>query len=604
MLRKLVGVWAVALPLLAWHYYRNGHKEEIFPIGSWTRGSTLLYFRTSNDIELGVGQRVVFRPKNDECLQTILKRYSYSIKKIGDDVTIVVEDPKKAIEIANAIYETGCVYYSHPDFLISPRKRTLDPLFNPQQWNLYNYGQFYSKPDVDLNVYEAWLYSRGENVTIALIDDGFDLGHEDFTGAFVGGYNVIYGTNDIKPDNAYEFHGTLCAGLIGARRNSVGIVGTAPESKLYGVKLLLTDRNGNPLPLYTTDIVKAFILAQNADVINCSWGTYNVADNVRHAIEKVARYGRDGKGIPIVFASGNDGMPQYYWEKDESALESVIAVGAVTNLGEHPWYSNYGPYLDFVAPSGGGTLAIATTDLQGSWGLAKGYYGHPDYTFANDMTGFNGTSAAAPQIAGVIALMLARDPKLTRDEIVHILKITAKKVGDIPYYHGRNDYFGYGLVDAKAALEEVIRRSVSKVLAERSFKIDGYFIHYGDGAFDWLYVSSSLRFVAKLEGLKADGKYLKWKRLYFDSVKVNGEEIRLFGPLSQDPLERSLTKKRLKIDGYFVHYASEPYDWIYLSAKTKKVYKFEGLDYRKRFLWVKLLLTYRFIGEKVTFFRK
>jgi subtilisin family serine protease len=572
-------------PVFAWHYYSHGEQKELYPLKSFSRNINIAFFETSSGIRVGVGNKIVFKPKSKYCENKIIKKYNYKYYVENENIVLLVNDYKESIKISNEIYESGCVEFSHPDFLIFPKKRNMDPLFVPHQWNIYNFGQFYSKVDVDLNVYEAWLYSEGEGVKIALIDDSFDIKHEDLNEAFFGGYDVIYQSNDIQPSNRYEFHGTLCAGVIGARRNGKGIVGIAPKSQLYGVKLLISDQNGEPIPLYTTDIVRAFWQAKDVDVINCSWGTYNVADNVRLIIDKLAREGRNGKGIPIVFASGNDGMPQYYWENDESALDSVIAVGAVTNLGEHPLYSNYGPLLDFVAPSGGGTVSIATTYLRGSWGLANGYYGHPDYTYANDATGFNGTSAAAPQVTGVIALMLARDPDLSKDEIVAILKKTAKKVGDIPYYNGRNDFFGYGLVDAKSALEEVIRRKVLKEIANRSYPVAGYFIHYGSGPFEWVYVSASLHSVAKLEGMDEKG-YLRWKMLSFDHVERNGSQIRFVSPLRKGGLEQRLSEKPWDIDGFFVHYDKGAYDWLYVPKIGTKVYKLEGLDYEKDFLWV------------------
>jgi len=587
-LKKLVLLILTISSLFSWEYYYQGQLKPLEPLFSATRNlSNILYFRTQNGIRLGVDHRIVFRPKSDICTKKLLRKYPYHFKKLKKAIVLFVKNPKEVFDIANAIYESGCVVYSHPDFLITPSVRRFDPLFDSQQWNLYNYGQFYSEPDIDINAYEAWLYSKGQGVTVALIDDSYDVDHKDLQNAFIGGYDIIYQTPNIRPDNGYEFHGTLCAGIIGARQNGIGVIGVAPESKLYGIKLLVSDSEGNPIPLYTSDIVKAFWRARNADVINCSWGTYNVADNVQKTIEDLAKNGRNGKGIPIVFASGNDGMPQYYWEYDESALESVIAVGAVTNLGEHPWYSNYGPYLDFVAPSGGGTLAISTTDLQGSAGLAKGYYGHPDYTYANDITGFNGTSAAAPQVTGTIALMLARDPELTKDQIVKILQKTAKKVGNVPYYNGHNDYFGYGLVDAQAAIEEVIRQKTLQQILGNSYLIHGYFIHYDQGIYDWIYVSSSLDFVAKLEGMDKQ-KYLKWKKLKFTFIQKKGQVIRFFQSADDNPLSLKLSQRSFFIDGYFIHFDLGSYDWIYIPSSLRTAYKLEGLDYKNNFLWVDL----------------
>jgi subtilisin family serine protease len=577
--------------LLAWYYYNNGKKIYVDKIKSIKRNkSEVTYIKTPDNTIMGVGKRIVFYPKSDKCSKKILREFSNYIHKQIDNkrYVLIVNNPTETFDVANKIYESECTFYAHPDFIIFPRSRylELDPIFRLQQWNLHNYGQFYSLRDIDINAYEAWLYTKGKGIKVALIDDGFDVGHEDLKDAFIGGYDVIKKTSNIAPNNPYEFHGTLCAGLIAARMNDLGIIGVAPEADLYGVKLLSNDQNGEPLPIYTSDIVHAFLAAKEADVISCSWGTYNVADSVREIINELAYNGRNGKGLPIVFASGNDGMPQYYWENDESALKSVIAVGAITNLGEHPWYSNYGSSLDFVAPSGGGTLKIATTDLRGRGGLAIGIYGHPDYAYAVDDTGFNGTSAAAPQVSGVIALMLARDPGLTRDEIIEILKSTAKKVGDIPYYNGRNDYFGYGLVDAEGAVREVIKRKVEATVRGKKYRVDGYFVHFGEKAFDWIYVDSGLKVAAKLEGMNAKGEFV-WKLLAFNKIVKKEDRLFFLEPLYQDSMSSMLVGE-YPIDGYFVHYDIGKFDWLYIDAQKHSLYKLEGLDYRKNIIWIEL----------------
>jgi len=582
-MKQLLAIFTLILSLLGsdYSYYEYGHLKELHPLPTKRATGNLLYFQDGSSI-LGAPNRVIFRLK-PECGQST-------------PMTSPTDSVAKAFELSRKLFESGCVLYAHPDFLLFPKRR-FDPLFDPQQWHLHNYGQFYSKPDIDLNIYEAWLYTKGAGVTLALIDDGFDTGHPDLQEAFIGGYSILFHTPQITPNNIYEFHGTLCAGLAGARLNGVGVVGVAPQADLYGVKLLLSDDQGNPLPIYSSDIVQAFLYASRADVISCSWGTYHVAEAVANIIEELATKGRNGKGIPIVFASGNDGMPQEYWAEDESALESVIAVGGVTNLGEHPWYSNYGPALDFVAPSGSSTLAISTTDLRGAGGLARGYYNHPDYTYATDLTGFIGTSAAAPQVAGVIALLLARDPDLTRVQIYAILRESAKKVGDLPYFDGRNDYFGYGLVDAKRALELTISRKVQREVQNRSYPIAGYFLNYGPNPFDWIYVSASLRLVGKLEGMEEDGT-LRWRLLHFGQIFKEDRTISFIG--AQDPFSATFEGKEFQIAGYFTRYGEGIFDWIYVS-KGGKSYKLEGLDYTQHLLWIDLPMEGIVTGNMIQF---
>jgi subtilisin family serine protease len=123
----------------------------------------------------------------------------------------------------------------------------------------------------------------------------------------------------------------------------------------------------------------------------------------------------------------------------------TIAVGACTDFGYRSDYSQFGPNLDFVAPSSGGLKEILSTDRAGAKGHDPGDY----------YASFGGTSAATPLASGVAALMLSRNPSLTADRIRTILRQTCQKIGDEPYVAGRNDHYGYGRIDAAAALRAV-----------------------------------------------------------------------------------------------------------------------------------------------------
>lgn len=128
-------------------------------------------------------------------------------------------------------------------------------------------------------------------------------------------------------------------------------------------------------------------------------------------------------------------------------LASTIAVGASTDWDRRAAYSQYGPELDFVAPSGGGYAGITTTDLIGAAG--KNHDG--DYT-STDLTAFSGTSASAPLAAGIAALLLSKNPGLTADLVRSIMRSTANKVGSEDYANGFNEVYGYGRVNAYVAI--------------------------------------------------------------------------------------------------------------------------------------------------------
>lgn len=123
----------------------------------------------------------------------------------------------------------------------------------------------------------------------------------------------------------------------------------------------------------------------------------------------------------------------------------AIAVGACTDAGVRSYYSQYGPKLDFVAPSNGGQKEITTTDRTGEAGADPGNYSHT----------FGGTSAATPLASAVAALLLSRNSTLTAEEVRATMRQTCQKIGDTPYTDGRNDYYGYGRIDAEAAVKAV-----------------------------------------------------------------------------------------------------------------------------------------------------
>jgi hypothetical protein len=122
--------------------------------------------------------------------------------------------------------------------------------------------------------------------------------------------------------------------------------------------------------------------------------------------------------------------------------QDTIAVGACTDFGLRSDYSQYGSDLDFLAPSSGGQRSILSTDRMGAKGADPNNYNQY----------FGGTSAATPLASGVAALMLSRDPGLTAGQIRTLLRQTCQKIGDEPYTNGRNDHYGYGRIDARAAV--------------------------------------------------------------------------------------------------------------------------------------------------------
>jgi len=313
-----------------------------------------------------------------------------------------------------------------------------------QQWYLSFNREFYEiydiNPDASIHLGDYKDKYTGKGVKVAVIDDGLDMYHEDLRGALIASYDIATRTSNVMHTEYYQHHGTAVTGVIGARKNHKGILGVASNSQIIFLKF---KKN-----MSDSDIIELFQKASNwgADIINCSWGTYNVSDTVRDYIQYLAKYGRDGLGISIVFAVGNDNKDV---GNDESAIPEVIAVGSTGIDNLRATYSNYGKHLDVLAP-GGYRLGITTLDDSGDRGVATI---DKNYLLAYDPNAFVGTSASTPIVTGVIALMLEKVPDLTRAEIEDILHKTSDKIGTIPYEDGFNKYYGYGKINVSKIME-------------------------------------------------------------------------------------------------------------------------------------------------------
>ncbi|WP_436527510.1 S8 family peptidase [Actinoplanes sp. HUAS TT8] len=288
-----------------------------------------------------------------------------------------------------------------------------DP-YRSRQWDL-------SK----MNVPAAWTTSTGAGVTVAVIDTGVDASHPDLAGQVLTGYDT---TTDTVGGNADpQGHGTHVAGTIAALTgNGIGVSSIAPNVKILPVRALGKDGSGD-----MSDTAQGIVWATDhgANVINMSLGSSGQSSAVSVAIT----YARS-KGVVVVAAAGNErakGSPVSY----PGADAGVIAVAATDSGDAVASYSNAGSYVDVAAP-GSGILSTYPTALAAS---GTGY------------ATMNGTSMASPHVAGTAALLLAAHPGLTPDQVESALESTAVDLGPT----GRDNDYGYGRIDAAAALAEV-----------------------------------------------------------------------------------------------------------------------------------------------------
>jgi subtilisin family serine protease len=316
-----------------------------------------------------------------------------------------------------------------------------DELFYKQWYINYN-SSIYSTYGIDdsahINVKNYLNTYTGSGIKIAIIDNGFDLNHIELKDSVLTTYDEESQSNDVSHKAFENYHGTAVAGLIAAKNNEVGILGLARNSDIIYLKYARDGTSAGTIDLFQK--AEEF----GADIVCNSWGTGLVSTSVKDEIIRLSNTGRNGKGMIIVFASGNGNKDI---GEDESSIPEVITVGSSNKFNVLSTYSNYGSSMDIVAP-GGNYIGLVTTDPIGAAGGSLG-----NYLDGLNTDSFVGTSAAAPLVCGAIAMMLEKDPSLSRIEIDTILQNTSDKIGNIPYLNGRNDSYGYGKLNMKKIFE-------------------------------------------------------------------------------------------------------------------------------------------------------
>lgn len=436
--------------------------------------SELFYDSKRNPIF--VAPRIILALKVNANINDVIKGYTGILTLDSDQrlkgMTTLICNLSSAQEVLKVVSELDAydeVEWCEPDMICKWRPHDNNPLF-PMQYYLQNNNS----GEYDINVVPAWGITTGtENITVAVIDEGIDHNHEDLSGSLLQGLTIGSNNNYGAPLNenlfTYKGHGVVCAGIIGARNNDKGILGVAHGVKILPVNVAPYEAQGDTLSgisfddgwtLFDSDIAYAIQwAAERSDVLNLAWGRYNENSSIISAINNAMINGRNGKGCIVVAASGNSYQYNPSTIDFPARMGGVIAVGAIKRDGSIQEYCQRSSALDLVAPSGLPKMQgdVVTTDRM----LINGYNPHwvpsgTDLLDYNYTQKFGGTSAACAEVSGVAALLLSLNPNLTNSEVRNILFSTAHDLGPT----GKDNTFGYGLVDAYAALK-VVNSSIS-----------------------------------------------------------------------------------------------------------------------------------------------
>jgi len=362
-----------------------------------------------------------------------------------------------ALNIANQLYELDLFACCQPDIIgtlyyddVIEQTSPNDSLYF-RQWNLYNP----SNPVASINYDGLSLQSVGvSSISIAILDSGIEVNHDEFKDKEIFSYDIQTKTNESV---VYKKHATRCAGIIGAATNNgTGITGIAPNCTLLNISHPMSSRKSElEIKLMADAIIKACELG--ASILSCSWG-FEKSDLIDDALLNAIEYGRNGLGTVVVFSAGNSN--QNYIEEFKTLHKDFLIVGASNSNAERAIWTTkdgkiggscYGNALDVLAPG----MYVPTTDSANVYSYATG------------------TSMACPHVSAVAALVLSVNPYLTQKEVSDIIEKTATKLPAYQYSNvtGRpngtwNNETGYGLLNAKAAVDMAMSNEYDKIVTE------------------------------------------------------------------------------------------------------------------------------------------
>jgi serine protease len=333
------------------------------------------------------------------------------------DNTYIVEGDRKMLKQLKRSPLKKKIEYIEPNYQYHALEAPNDPDYN-KQWNFRS-----------INVESAWKETKGNGITVAVIDTGVTRVPDLKLTKFVKGYDFVNDRENAEDDNG---HGTHVAGTIAqSTNNGYGVAGIAYEANIMPLKVLSRGGGGT-----IADIAEAikFAADNGADVINMSLGGGGASQMMQEAIDYANR-----KKVVVIAAAGNANQNSASYP---ARYPKVISVSATNSTGEKANYSNYGAGVDISAPGGSEVGKILQNTINPSTG---------ESVFA----GFQGTSMAAPHVAGVAALIKASGVS-EPSEVLRVLKQSARKVTE-----DSKNHFGAGHLDAGNAVSLALKGQIT-----------------------------------------------------------------------------------------------------------------------------------------------
>jgi hypothetical protein len=362
-----------------------------------------------------------------------------SFPQIGWSELTVGDDADATLDALNADTDVKGVDYGRDDEPFKPQFQPRDEIWTTTQQIPFGNGGVAMPWNYTIaNFPAAWDQTRGASSTVVgIIDSEFDTEHPDLKTKLRTGYNVnsgttAYHTADVRATGCDELHGSHVAGTVGAATdNQIGVSGAGFDVTLLPVRASFnfTTGGGATDAKFVADVTEGLLYIADRGVVavNMSFGTTRPHEPLQAAINYAA-----AKGVTLIAAAGNDqqrqpGVPHY-----PASYANVIAVAATTPTDDVSNFSSNGDYVDIAAP---GEPILSTWETRGGCSAANYHV-------------TQGTSMAAPLVAGLVGLMKTVRPDLTPAEVEAILTSTARDLGAA----GRDPIFGAGRIDANAAV--------------------------------------------------------------------------------------------------------------------------------------------------------